>query len=46
MSQVMNKISNSPNAVLVNYNGNGGIKILYLGKIIYIQAAQYGSTVT
>jgi len=29
MSQVMNKIINSPNVVLVNYNGNGGIKLLY-----------------
>lgn len=45
MSQVMNKISNSSNAVLANYTSNGDIKLLYLGKIIYIQAAQYGSTV-
>jgi len=46
MSQVMNKISDSPNVVLVNYTGNGGIKLLYYGKIIYIQAAQCGSPVT
>jgi len=27
MSQVMNKISNSPNVASVSYNGDGGIKL-------------------